>query len=62
MQGYLSGAQVSSNVVDADGWFHTGDIGMMDHVGQTVIVDRQNSSQVNASMWKENTAEQIMPF
>ncbi|KAL6734293.1 hypothetical protein Aduo_004849 [Ancylostoma duodenale] len=40
MQGYMGNPEETSKVIDADGWFHTGDVGMLDRTGQTVIVDR----------------------
>ncbi|RCN50848.1 hypothetical protein ANCCAN_03066 [Ancylostoma caninum] len=40
MQGYMGDPEQTSKVIDADGWFHTGDIGMLDNAGQTLIVER----------------------
>ncbi|MGV3592764.1 MAG: AMP-binding protein [Gammaproteobacteria bacterium] len=40
MQGYWQHADESAHVFDADGWLHTGDIGVLDADGWLRIVDR----------------------
>ncbi|EYB85931.1 hypothetical protein Y032_0288g1482 [Ancylostoma ceylanicum] len=40
MQGYMSSREETSKVIDAEGWFHTGDVGILDSAGETLIVDR----------------------
>jgi long-chain acyl-CoA synthetase len=41
MQGYWQRPEETANVIDADGWLHTGDIAKMDDKGFFYIVDRK---------------------
>jgi long-chain acyl-CoA synthetase len=41
MKGYWQQEAETANVIDEDGWFHTGDIGKMDEDGSFYIVDRK---------------------
>jgi acyl-CoA synthetase (AMP-forming)/AMP-acid ligase II len=41
MQGYYQDPQATADTIDADGWLHTGDIGVMDERGYIDITDRK---------------------
>ncbi len=41
MKGYWGRPEETANVIDPDGWFHTGDIAKMDEDGYFYIVDRK---------------------
>jgi acyl-CoA synthetase (AMP-forming)/AMP-acid ligase II len=41
MQGYFEAPDQTAEVIDADGWLHTGDVGTMDPDGYVAITDRK---------------------
>ena len=50
MVGYLDDPEKTAETIDADGWLHTGDIGVMDEAGNIDITDRVKDMFINGGL------------
>ncbi len=55
MMGYYKDQAMTDEVIDSEGWFHTGDIGIVDNEGFVKITDRKKE------MWKTSGGKYIAP-
>lgn len=46
MKGYLDDPQATSEAIDAEGWLHTGDVGVLDERGYLRITDRKKDMYI----------------
>ncbi|HEY3349859.1 MAG TPA: long-chain fatty acid--CoA ligase [Thermoanaerobaculia bacterium] len=49
MKGYYNKAKETAEAIDSEGWFHTGDIGVIDADGFLAITDRKKEILVNSN-------------
>jgi long-chain acyl-CoA synthetase len=49
MKGYWNKPEATKDAIDAEGWFHTGDIGRIDEDGFLAITDRKKEILVNSN-------------
>jgi len=54
MKGYLNSLEQTREILDAEGWLHTGDIGRYDEDGFFFVVDRvKELIKYKASRWHQ---------
>ena len=62
MKGYYNNPTLTAEVIDADGWFHTGDLGFIDREGFLVIIGRKKemiSLSTGKIVWPEQIELQL---
>lgn len=49
MSGYYKNAEATAQIIDKDGWLHTGDLGTIDSLGNVTILGRSKNLLLNSS-------------